>query len=791
MTHPMESEIDLVNINDHMESKEPIDDDSERHRHHSGRHHNATNLSPKSPKHQKPTSMRRHRHRPTPPTTSHTATTSTTSPKKKSNSMTSPNRTTPTTSHTATTTTTTTSPKKKSSSMVSPNRTTPRKSKSASSSIEQWGHTSTPTISRTDLMGGAKNAFGVEKVHTVRGIRTTEPTSPRKAGTTADEYRGGAEAKIQNIMQRRRVKQGRRSDVKNSLSSFLQSSQNPEDDIISEDEEEEEEVGDDELYDDEYGEVYDEGIEDDSLISDDEEKDASRVQQQHRSPTKHSSFKSRRDDGNRAVDKSPSVSRRKTRVSRTLDKEGGGDSNHSRKSRSQSRSRIQRVRSKAISNKDSQDDDNKSVATTRSRVQRRRNNGGNDDDDKSVGSVGSVRRLRSSSRSRPRSVDAAARQQRHRSHSRGADPTRGGGGGGGGRARSRSKPRNQDEDDNKSVASRRHHQGGHRTRSRSRSKTRKQDDDDDKSVASRRHHQGGHRTRSRSRSKTRKQDDDDDKSVASRASVATCSTRRGKRPGKGPGPSAKPNRLPPSHMAKGRNGSNAKPPSPPSSPDVSKDHKKLMSRSMPSLAKHLDAGSPRQKKLDPEEASEESSRYSNGNAQAVLLQFDPTNADLVRTVDQSDAKKTYEIIRNADGTESKFQVSELAGLPTFEDPNKQGDMSEFGNASSPSLCLEEESVSEEEKPPPKPRSYSRPGLFASKSFNASDAQNPGEAPAEEGKGRQAPLRRGVRNAKSSLSFMQRVQQSKSHVTEAWMNRSTSKGLDLHQALDDDDGSDGD
>jgi hypothetical protein len=230
-----------------------------------------------------------------------------------------------------------------------------------------------------------------------------------------------------------------------------------------------------------------------------------------------------------------------------------------------------------------------------------------------------------------------------------------------------------------------------------------------------------------------------------------------------------------------------------SSPEVSKDHKKLMSRSMPSLAKHLDSGSPRLKKIDSqsEEASEESSRYSNGNAQAVLLQFDPTNADLVRTVNQSDAKKTYEIIRNADGTESKFQVSELAGLPTFEDPNKQGDMSEFGNVSSPSLCLEEETVSKEDKLSQKTRSFSRPGLFASKSFHASDAQNPGEAPTEEAKARQAPLRRGVRNTKSAMSFMQRVQQSKSHVAEAWMNRSASKGLDCHQALDDDDGSDGD
>jgi len=56
-------------------------------------------------------------------------------------------------------------------------------------------------------------------------------------------------------------------------------------------------------------------------------------------------------------------------------------------------------------------------------------------------------------------------------------------------------------------------------------------------------------------------------------------------------------------------------------------------------------------------------------AQKFLLQFDPTNKNHVRSVDQENAKKSSEIIHGLHGTKSTLEISELAGLPTFERPS--------------------------------------------------------------------------------------------------------------------------
>ena len=224
-----------------------------------------------------------------------------------------------------------------------------------------------------------------------------------------------------------------------------------------------------------------------------------------------------------------------------------------------------------------------------------------------------------------------------------------------------------------------------------------------------------------------------------------------------------------------------------------------MSRSTPTLSNHIESAHEREEqKVDVEETSEESSRFSAGNtAQSVLLQFDPTNAGKVRTVNQSDAKKTSETIRHADGTESKLQISELAGLPTFEkserfqDSGESGLSAEVAHASSRSLDSIDAGSSVE-------------GLQKSGSFRfsgnlaLSGSQNPGEAPAEtsgkppRAKVASAPRHRGLQGTKS---FMQRMQRSKvpisnngedSHLFSGFIGRS-SRGLGHgHQALDDDD-----
>ena len=188
-----------------------------------------------------------------------------------------------------------------------------------------------------------------------------------------------------------------------------------------------------------------------------------------------------------------------------------------------------------------------------------------------------------------------------------------------------------------------------------------------------------------------------------------------------------------------------------------------------------------------------SSRFSNATPQSVLLQFDPTNEGLIQAVNQSEAKKTSETIRHADGTESKFQVSELAGLPTFEKPESQQSLADVLNASAQSLDMEAEVHADQQETDTKLPFSSRPSLLSSFS-NLKLQQNPGEAPSEVRRAprhskstssalaSRMPPRRGGLEATKSMSFMQRVRVGRAQF-DGMMSRSTKEIV--HQELDDD------
>lgn len=592
----------------------------------------------------------------------------------------------------------------------------------AMSSAVAWGHRSTPSISIKDIRGGEKNATEVEKIHTIHNREVEAKGHPRhrhhNCKTPTSDFRGGAQTKIENIIKSKKVKQGRRSEVKNSLASFLQTTgaTASDGDDVDEDENVLEEV------------------DDESLISDEEEAIKARnstrfkVKRRDTSDYDNKSVKS-------AVSRSQSA-RRLGRTSRTLDERGG--SSHSRKG--------------GVLRRRSGDLDDLSIDGSSRRDSRRRSTSRPRprpvDDGEDNKSVGSSRRTRSRGPRDARSVDAASRRdvarsvdassRRRRSASRGADSVREGGGGDGGGRGSR----------------------------------------------------GG---RGRSSNKTR-DDDDDDKSVGSRKSVATASGRRGRRPSKPRHAKPSHNRLPPAQHSTSDERGIVKLPSPSPSPEVNMN---FISRSTPTLSNHIESAHEREeKKVDVEEASEESSRFSAGNtAQSVLLQFDPSNADNVRTVNQSKARTTSETIRHADGTESKLQISELAGLPTFERPERyqesgeSGLSAEIGQASSRSMDSIDADSSVER--PQKPGS-----LRSADNVASSGSQNPGEAPAEaarkppRAKVSTAPRQRGMQATKSFIQRMHRSKPSNNNYGEennlfsGFIGR-PPRGLS-HQALDDDD-----
>lgn len=613
--------------------------------------------------------------------------------------------------------------------------------------MRNWRSSSSSlNISIKDIMGGEKNATEVEKIHTVhsRGREETAPQRRNHGKTSGSDFRGGAEAKIQNIMKARRVKQGRRSDVKNSLSSFLQATApaTGDEDEGGEDEEEEEFV---------------EEVGDESIISDEEEAKKARDTTRLRIRRKeiHNDDKSVKS----TLSKNQST-RRLGRTTRTVD--GGGNNNSSSHSR---KGGVQRRRTRDL--------DDLSVGASSRRHSRRsmsrpRPSGEEVDGNKSDN--GSTRRTRTrilrdarsvdagaSSRRDARSVDGSS-SRRRRSLSRGADSVQAGPGpgpAGGGR--------------------------GRRSMSIGR-------DDDDKSVGER--------------------------SVGSRKST-TASNRRGRRPSKPRHPKPSHNRMPipAQYNPTSDDRDNLQqppcgPPSPLPSPEATS---KYISGSTPTLSNHIESNHEQEeKKMDFEEASEESSRFSAGNtAQSVLLQFDPTNAGNVRTLNQSTARKTSETIRHADGTESELQISELPGLPTFENqPGVRvvgdhrvnlGLSTECKYSSSRSLSSVDGGSSVEGLQ--KPSSFQSAG--GSPPSSSRNSQNPGEAPAESALGKPprakvAPAHPRQRpNMQATKSFMQRMQRSivangngeELNLFSGFMNRST-RNIG-HQALSDDDNSEED
>jgi hypothetical protein len=101
------------------------------------------------------------------------------------------------------------------------------------------------------------------------------------------------------------------------------------------------------------------------------------------------------------------------------------------------------------------------------------------------------------------------------------------------------------------------------------------------------------------------------------------------------------------------------------------------------LSKHIESAPKPRTLQDLEERSEESSRFSANYEQPTsLLQFDPTNVNNITLVKQDKSMVTSERIRNADGTESEFHISKLAGLPTFESSNPNFDSSNWDNSAS-------------------------------------------------------------------------------------------------------------
>ncbi|KAG7351154.1 hypothetical protein IV203_010514 [Nitzschia inconspicua] len=542
------------------------------------------------------------------------------------------------------------------------------------------------------------------------------------------------ERKVETFMKEQKVKEGRRNNVKSSLATFLQAN-NPEDDsITAEDDDEEEEIFVEEEGDEELHEV-----DDDNLISDDEhERNEKDLHDSHnqRSPKEPSP---------KRIDSLGSKSsRRVTRTTRTLDKEqssGGNNSNHSRKSVARSKHGVRRVPSKAV-----EDEQRKS----RSQSASRKSN--------------STRRLHRVRRNTADSGDEASVDASSRRSRRGTSRVRSGG---------------ADDGDDRSVNS------SHKTRTVSRPHS------VDASVRRHRSRSRGpdqHRVPQRRRSHSRSKTDDDDKSVSSKVSHATAS-RRGRRPGKGPQP--KKNLLPPSHHMATSNQREESAATPPSSPEINKH---LMSRSMPSLANHLDSHRDEKRNVEADLASEaSSSHFSSGTPQSTLLQFDPTSEDLVQEVNQKGAKKTSETFKHADGTESKLQISELAGLPTFEKPMTPEEI-EALNASTQSLDMSVvKSEDEEDMHQSKTLLPNLRSTVFGKSVN--NMQIPGEASNEHVRrppratksasafvGSGPPNKRGNIQPSKSMSFMQRVQNRKSQLQESMMNRSTRVAGTDHQAL---------
>jgi len=124
-----------------------------------------------------------------------------------------------------------------------------------------------------------------------------------------------------------------------------------------------------------------------------------------------------------------------------------------------------------------------------------------------------------------------------------------------------------------------------------------------------------------------------------------------------------------------------------------------------------------------EERSEITDDSSNPPSQTTFVQFDPTNPDLLSTVNiaKDESATTTETIKRADGTVSKFEIKEFSNLPNFEIdsvPHSQrslpvGESNDLSQSIS-SLQLEEVG----HKTSPRGRARAGEGIRATKSFLA-------------------------------------------------------------------------
>ena len=621
------------------------------------------------------------------------------------------------------------------------------------------------------------------RLHRVRSPKTPPSTSSSSlssssASTSAIKASvlGNAEAKIQSIVQARKVKERRRSDLSQSLDSAMLRDSNDDDNKMGDKNQAKEEHNDNEI---EVVQEEGEGEETGSLALN--EGESSKTEGRRRqSPRLMKRRVITRDQRRNMVRTFSQGSLRLQKEEQRQRSKDGDDSS----GLNAVKSPVEMEGSQALEHEQEQKQSPKSTKVrSKATIQ-----GG---DNESNTNETRARRYRSKSRSRPRdgrsksrprdsrSVDPKRRVRRNRSSSRGADSVR---------------------DRNKDPVSR-------RSRSKSRPRSHDDGDDDDKSVTSRMSTATSATANRRGRRPLQKKhpsiaddtsddnDDDDMKSVASvksmgsrmsSASAASTANRRGRRPTN----SAHHSRKTPAHsntslhspgnssIETGNDGESP-PPSPVTYKVQSAQSLDKHFVSHPPLGRHIESNKIKTQKDTlsiVEERSTESSRFSGMKTQPILLQFDPTNENLVRTVNQTTAKKTTETIHQSDGKTSKFEVSEIEGLPNFEKSFSASELngSEIATSESTrSMISSDGGSSVEGGHSSKPASFlsmgsNKPG--SSKSvFGVSQASS--ETPRQRG-----ALGNNLQAKKSA--FMLRVQNMKN----------PRLGRGAHRALDDDDDS---
>jgi hypothetical protein len=748
--------------------------------------------------------------------------------------------------------------------------------------------------SSTSTRSSSSSNSNIRRHHHRQSAVETPPTPPRIPTTTkANVILDGAAAKIQNVINAKKVKQGRKSDVRMSLNSAIlldndndNNSSKDEGGASNEDKEKEEDVA----------------VEADSLILDEVDEDTPKrgvrkhhslsTQLRRRSGGPLSPYaKQRRENQDNEIQspRSRMVRARSERQQTSSNKDDTVlvvDDDDSQWSNSieggsyelKPESTKIKVRSKSTATYDNNEDKNETAAkksgaerSLRHRSKSRTRDGTRDRSKSRTRYSARDRsksRLRDGTQSRaidPNSSTSARRSRRHRSRSssRGADIV------GDRQNRSSSRVANTVRDSDR-----------RRARSSSRGADAVRDSDRRRARSSSRGADAVRDSDRRSR-KSKSGDDndngdddnDDDKSVATSATNTTAASRRGRRP-----PRQKTQRgsdeddddvdvddedtksigsiRSVASRASATSGTISKrgrrPKSvlnTPSTQKISSDHwnKKLLSspgidtrkhkdrnkmgQSMSSLDYHFESHPPLSNHLESdnnniqgvknlsivdEEKSIDMSR-TDSKSQSILLQFDPTNENGVQTVNQTKAKKTSETIRQSDGTKSQFQISELAGLPTFERTKQQQEQqrqSQLGagflsdlrgstgikeikaSESNRSMLSSDGSASVEGQHGNRPLSFlslGKPRLSTTRSPSDSH-QNPGEAPEEEKKAGSNNNNKWNNLQAKKAAFIQRVQKSKLQVTDSFMtmnrpsNDRTSPYGSSHQALDDDDDS---